>query len=196
MSPNFACQRTFFTLAMHVRSLTNFLFRRFHLPLGPPLHRLLTEKPHLFEKPFFRSVRLLEISIRVVYRVDYRYESVSKFRAGRQKRQKSLIAEFRRRHRLSLPRLPNRLHTPHHFESHPVISPILANLFPHYVFDMWMVRTWPAVPFERYAEDKDRLLQGHQPEGDVPAVTFDFLGYSFRPRLVAWRAGKYGACPD
>ena len=104
---------------MHVRSLTNFLFRRFDLPLRPPLHRLLTEKPHLFEKPLFRSVRLLEISIRVFYGVDYRHESISKFRASRQKRQKSLIAEFCRGHRLSLLRLPNRLHTPHHFESHP-----------------------------------------------------------------------------
>ena len=34
-----------------------------------------------------------------------------------------------------------------------VISPILANLFLHYWFDMWMARTWPAVPFERYADD-------------------------------------------
>src|SRR5918911_3107140 len=34
-----------------------------------------------------------------------------------------------------------------------VISPILANLFLHYAFDMWMTRTHPAVPFERYADD-------------------------------------------
>jgi retron-type reverse transcriptase len=34
-----------------------------------------------------------------------------------------------------------------------VISPILANLFLHYAFDMWMARTWSAVPFERYADD-------------------------------------------
>jgi hypothetical protein len=34
-----------------------------------------------------------------------------------------------------------------------VISPILANLFLHYAFDMWMARTHPAVPFERYADD-------------------------------------------
>ena len=83
-----------------------------------------------------------------------------------------------------------------------VISPILANLFLHYAFDMGMARTWPAVQFERYAddaichcrtrdeaeasrgrtaralrglptgassaEDENRLLQGHQPEGDAP----------------------------
>ena len=34
-----------------------------------------------------------------------------------------------------------------------VISPLLANLFLHYVFDLWMRRTYPAVPFERYADD-------------------------------------------
>ncbi len=34
-----------------------------------------------------------------------------------------------------------------------VISPILANLFLHYAFDMWMTRTFPAIPFERYADD-------------------------------------------
>ena len=30
-----------------------------------------------------------------------------------------------------------------------VISPLLANLFLHYAFDMWMARTYPHVPFER-----------------------------------------------
>ncbi|MGF6267006.1 RNA-directed DNA polymerase [Paraburkholderia youngii] len=34
-----------------------------------------------------------------------------------------------------------------------VISPLLANLFLHYVFDEWMRRTYPGVPFERYADD-------------------------------------------
>jgi group II intron reverse transcriptase/maturase len=34
-----------------------------------------------------------------------------------------------------------------------VISPTLANLFLHYAFDMWMTRTFPAIPFERYADD-------------------------------------------
>ena len=34
-----------------------------------------------------------------------------------------------------------------------VISPVLANLFMHYAFDMWMVRTNPQAPFERYADD-------------------------------------------
>lgn len=34
-----------------------------------------------------------------------------------------------------------------------VISPLLANLFLHYAFDMWMIRTFPDIPFERYADD-------------------------------------------
>jgi hypothetical protein len=36
-----------------------------------------------------------------------------------------------------------------------------------------------------YCKDTNR-------KGTYPAVTFDFLGYSFRPRLAAWRGGKYG----
>ena len=34
-----------------------------------------------------------------------------------------------------------------------VISPVLANMFLHYVFDMWMKRKFPQAPFERYADD-------------------------------------------
>jgi RNA-directed DNA polymerase len=34
-----------------------------------------------------------------------------------------------------------------------VISPLLANLFLHYVFDTWMQRTFPTLPFCRYADD-------------------------------------------
>ena len=34
-----------------------------------------------------------------------------------------------------------------------VISPLLANLFLHYAFDMWMARKFPHIPFERYADD-------------------------------------------
>lgn len=33
------------------------------------------------------------------------------------------------------------------------ISPLLANLFLHYCFDAWMARTFPALGFERYADD-------------------------------------------
>lgn len=34
-----------------------------------------------------------------------------------------------------------------------VISPVLANLFLHYAFDMWMVRNHPTKSFARYADD-------------------------------------------
>jgi RNA-directed DNA polymerase len=34
------------------------------------------------------------------------------------------------------------------------ISPVLANLFLHYALDMWLVREFPEVPFERYADDE------------------------------------------
>jgi RNA-directed DNA polymerase len=34
-----------------------------------------------------------------------------------------------------------------------VISPLLANIFLHHVFDQWMSREHPACPFERYADD-------------------------------------------
>lgn len=33
------------------------------------------------------------------------------------------------------------------------ISPLLANLFMHYAFDLWMARQFPAVRFERYCDD-------------------------------------------
>jgi Reverse transcriptase (RNA-dependent DNA polymerase) len=33
------------------------------------------------------------------------------------------------------------------------VSPVLANLFLHYAFDSWLAREFPAVEFERYADD-------------------------------------------
>jgi RNA-directed DNA polymerase len=33
------------------------------------------------------------------------------------------------------------------------VSPVLANLFMHYAFDIWMAREFPDCPFERYADD-------------------------------------------
>jgi len=32
-------------------------------------------------------------------------------------------------------------------------APLLANLFLHYAFDLWMGRNWSHLPFERYADD-------------------------------------------
>ena len=34
-----------------------------------------------------------------------------------------------------------------------VASPLLANLFLHYAFDVWMRKQYPHLPFERYADD-------------------------------------------
>src|SRR5579872_5454376 len=34
-----------------------------------------------------------------------------------------------------------------------VISPVLANVFMHYTFDMWMKRIYPTLPWCRYADD-------------------------------------------
>lgn len=34
-----------------------------------------------------------------------------------------------------------------------VVSPLLANLFLHYAFDLWMKRSFPNIQFERYADD-------------------------------------------
>ena len=33
------------------------------------------------------------------------------------------------------------------------VSPVLANLFMHYAFDVWMARNHPGCPFERFADD-------------------------------------------
>src|SRR6202158_5110487 len=107
-----------------------------------------------------------------------------------------------------------------------VISPLLANLFLHYAFDMWMVRNHPRIPFERYADDaichckseeQARTLRAAlerrfvecgltlHPEktkivyckdddrrGGYPDQKFDFLGYTFRPRLSRRWRGNFG----
>jgi group II intron reverse transcriptase/maturase len=106
-----------------------------------------------------------------------------------------------------------------------VISPLLANLFLHYAFDVWMRRHFPSVPFERYADDAVVHCRSQREAGavleairgrfaqcnlelhptktcivyckddDRPGkhehVTFDFLGYTFKPRQAKNRWGKY-----
>jgi group II intron reverse transcriptase/maturase len=105
-----------------------------------------------------------------------------------------------------------------------VISPLLANLFLHYAFDLWMVRSHPDIPFERYADDaichcgtqaqaqalretlekrfaecglelhpeKTKIVycKDDKRPGDYPNQSFDFLGYTFRPRQVKWPDGR------
>ena len=98
-----------------------------------------------------------------------------------------------------------------------VISPVLANLFLHYVFDKWMQKNHSNVKWCRYADDglvhcnsegeahqmlsqlKERFeacgLELHPTKtkivyckdgsrkGKHEHISFDFLGYTFRPRL-------------
>ena len=48
-----------------------------------------------------------------------------------------------------------------------VVSPILANLFLHYAFDVWMTRNYPGIPFERYADD---IICHCRSEGEARAL--------------------------
>jgi RNA-directed DNA polymerase len=107
-----------------------------------------------------------------------------------------------------------------------VISPLLANLFLHYVFDVWVEKNWRGVQFERYADDivchcvseseaiqlksllfnrfsacglqlhpdktKIAYCKGGYNKGDYNTVSFDFLGYTFRPRWIKTRQGYQG----
>lgn len=99
-----------------------------------------------------------------------------------------------------------------------VISPVLSNLFLHYVFDAWMKRNHPNVPWCRYADDgvvhcrkeqealallevlaarfeacrlelhptKTKIVycKDGRRKGSYHNTSFDFLGFSFRPRVV------------
>ena len=107
-----------------------------------------------------------------------------------------------------------------------VVSPLLANLFLHYAFDMWMRRNHPDIPFERYADDaichceseeqaaalrqslesrfaecgltlhpeKTKIVycKDDDRRQDYPSHKFDFLGYTFRPRLSRRRGDRIG----
>lgn len=105
-----------------------------------------------------------------------------------------------------------------------VISPLLANLFLHYAFDMWMVRRARNIRFERYADDmvchceslaqakafraalerrmaecrlelhpeKTKIVYCRDSTRTEPfeRVSFDFLGYRFKPRRVKLADGR------
>jgi len=106
-----------------------------------------------------------------------------------------------------------------------VISPVLSNLFLHYVFDTWMKGDYPEFPFCRYADDgivhcrsesealalkealgfrfrecklelhpeKTRIIycKDSNRREDYSAISFDFLGFTFRPRLSKSQSGRY-----
>src|ERR1700686_4912086 len=122
ISPSFVCQRSFFYLGGASEVVDEFLVPSLRQPLRPPLHRLPPQMPHLLEDPLFGRVRLLEISLRVLYGADYRRESISKIRVLLEKCPKLLVAEFRRRHLRASIDSSNRQRTAHHFESHPPAS--------------------------------------------------------------------------
>jgi RNA-directed DNA polymerase len=56
------------------------------------------------------------------------------------------------------------------------VSPVLANLFMHYAFDMWMGREFPACPFERYADDLVVHCKSRRQAEDVLAAIVARMG--------------------
>ena len=50
------------------------------------------------------------------------------------------------------------------------VSPVLANLFLHYAFDLWMARNHRGCPFERYADDAVVHCRSRRPAEDVRAA--------------------------
>lgn len=56
------------------------------------------------------------------------------------------------------------------------VSPVLANLFLHYAFDAWMARTFPSLPFERYADDAVVHCRTKRQAQQVKAAIGDRMG--------------------
>ena len=106
-----------------------------------------------------------------------------------------------------------------------VISPVLANLFMHYVFDDYMSKEFPNINWVRYADDgclncvslkqakymikvldkrfelfglelnlsKTKIVycKDDDRKGSYENISFDFLGYTFKPRRAKNKYGKY-----
>lgn len=106
-----------------------------------------------------------------------------------------------------------------------VISPVLSNLFLHYVFDTWMTKHHSRTPWCRYADDglvhckteweaqqilkelhkrfevcklelhptKTKIVycKDWKRRRDYPQTEFDFLGYTFRRRVVRKKGQKH-----
>lgn len=106
-----------------------------------------------------------------------------------------------------------------------VISPVLANLFLHYVFDDFMSREFPNISWVRYADDgalncvsikqakyiikvldkrfktfglelnlsKTKIVycKDDDRRGNYENISFDFLGYTFKPRHAKNKYGRY-----
>lgn len=106
-----------------------------------------------------------------------------------------------------------------------VISPVLANLFLHYVFDEYMVKEFPNIQWARYADDgiahcvsakqakyllkmlqerfakcglelnmeKTKIVycKDDDRKGGYENISFNFLGYTFKPRSAKNKYGIY-----
>jgi RNA-directed DNA polymerase len=80
------------------------------------------------------------------------------------------------------------------------ISPVLANLYLHYAFDVWMRRVFPSVEFERYADDAivhcASLAQAEQVR-DAIAARLSECGLELHPdktRIVYCKqGGRHGS---
>ena len=79
-----------------------------------------------------------------------------------------------------------------------VISPLLANIFLHHVFDQWISREHPDCPFERYADDLVIHCQSHEQALQVKASVEARLrqcrlqAHPDKTRIVYCRDGKRG----
>ena len=77
-----------------------------------------------------------------------------------------------------------------------VISPLLANIFLHHVFDQWISREHPGCPFERYADDVVIHCQSHEQALQVKASVEARLrqcklqAHPDKTRIVYCRDGK------
>jgi len=77
-----------------------------------------------------------------------------------------------------------------------VVSPVLANLFLHYAFDLWMGRAFPGAPWCRYADDglvHCRTEQEAQSIRAVLATRFGECGLEMHPdktKIVYCRDGS------
>lgn len=83
------------------------------------------------------------------------------------------------------------------------VSPVLANLFMHYAFDLWLAREFPTVRFERYCDDAVVHCGSERQALAVKAALADRLaqvGLTLHPdktKIVYCRDGKRrGAYPQ
>jgi len=65
-----------------------------------------------------------------------------------------------------------------------VISPLLANLYLHHAFDMWMGKYFPSHPFERYADDIIEISR------DLGLSDIIFVGHSVAAMMGIIAANK------